>query len=356
MVWNMACAAVRRTLGILLVLPLSSAITEAGQAGAHDQVGVRRMAVLAPDRGVELEATVWYPAAAGGVATKVGDNAVFQGAAARWDAPIADGPWPLIVLSHGGLRSAPDSGAWIASRLAAAGFVVAAPQPPRLEGERINNVASEPWLRLADLSATLSALARDPILGTRLDMDAVGALGFQLGGTAALMLVGARLERRAYAHLCDRDPAALDCPWFAAQGIDLHAVDAAPAERSRSEPRVRAVIAVDPELAEALEPVSLTTIAAPVLIINIAGSDASAPAPDGSSLAGAIPGADYDLISDASPFSAFNPCKPNGAAILREEGGEEAVCSDGRRPRAEVHAVLADVTAAFFLAHLKNGR
>jgi predicted dienelactone hydrolase len=354
MVWNMACTAARRTLGMLLLL-LPSAITEAGQAGPYDQVGVRRMAVLVPERGVELEATIWYPAAAGGIATKVGDNAVFQGAPARLDAPIADGSWPLILLSHGGLRSAPDSGAWIASRLAVAGFVVAASQPPRLEGERTRNAASEPWLRLADLSATLSALARDPALGTRLDIDAVGALGFQLGGTAALTLVGARLDQRAYAHLCDRDPAAVDCLWFAAQGIDPHAIDVAPAARSRPEPRVRAVVAVDPELAEGLEPVSLTTIAASVLIIDIGGVEARASEPDGSSLARAIPGADDALISDASPFSALNPCKPKGAAILREER-DEAVCSDGRRPRVEVHAVLAEMTAAFFVAHLKNGR
>jgi hypothetical protein len=74
------------------------------------------MAVLAPERGEMLDATVWYPAAAGARAVLVGDNSGFQGAPARQDAPVADSSFPLVLLAHGGLRSAADSGAWIAAR------------------------------------------------------------------------------------------------------------------------------------------------------------------------------------------------------------------------------------------------
>ena len=219
-------------------------------------VGIRKLVVLAPERGVMLNVTAWYPARAGGTAVTVGDNAVFQGAPARQDAPIADGSYPLILLSHGGLRSAPDSGAWIASRLAAQGFVVAEPSPPRLEREHARDAPNELWLRPADLSATLRALGSDPTLRTRLDAKAIGVLGFQLGGTAALGLVGARINGQLYARSCDPGRAAMDCTWFARNGIDLHGVDIALAERSNIDRRVRAAIAVDPELSEEFDPAS----------------------------------------------------------------------------------------------------
>ena len=203
----------RQAHGILLALA-TFVIAHAANADSPDTIGVRRLSVLAPERGVRLNVSVWYPAGAGGTAVTVGDNAVFQGTPARQDAPVADGSFPLVLLSHGGLRSAPDSGAWIASRLAAQGFVVAAPHPPRLEGASARDAPKELWLRPADLSATLTAVASDPTLRSRLDAEAIGALGFQLGGTAALALVGARMDGRRYARSCDRGGTAADCAWW----------------------------------------------------------------------------------------------------------------------------------------------
>jgi predicted dienelactone hydrolase len=269
---------------------------------------------------------------------------------------MADGSFPLILLSHGGLRSAPDSGAWIAARLAAQGFVVAEPNPPRLEPEHARDAPNELWLRPADLSATLTALGSDPTLRTRLDAKAIGVLGFQLGGTAALGLVGARINGQLYARSCEAERAAMDCTWFAKNGIDLHGVDIALAGRSNIDWGVRAAIAVDPELSEEIDPASLMEISAPVRVISLGQPDAIRPALEALRLARTIPGATYDIVTDAIHFSAFNPCKPKGPAILREEGDGEALCNDGQGPRLEVHALLAGMTAAFFRAHLQLGR
>jgi predicted dienelactone hydrolase len=314
------------------------------------------MIVLAPERGMMLNVRVWYPAGTGGTAVSVGDNAVFQGTPAREDALIADGSFPLVLLSHGGLRSAPDSGAWIAARLAAQGFVVAAPSPPRLEGEQTKDAPNELWLRPADLSVTLTAVQSDSTLQTRLDPKAIGALGFQLGGTAALALVGARMNGEHYAQSCDQGRTAMDCTWFARNGIDLHGVDIALAGRWNIDRRVRAAIAVDPELNEEFDPASLMRISAPVRVINLGEPDAIRPELEASRLALAIPGANYDTVANAIHVSAFNLCKPQGPAILREDGDDEGLCDDGQRPRMEVHAVLAEMTAAFFRAHLQRTR
>lgn len=340
---------------ILFVL-VTSTIAHLADAEPLDVVGIRRMTVLAPERGMVLDMTLWYPAGAGGTAVTVGDNAVFQGAPARQDAPIADDSFPLVLLSHGGLRSAPDSGAWIASRLAAEGFVVAAPRPPRLEGEQAKDAPKELWLRPADLSATLTVLESDPTLRTRLDAEAVGVLGFQLGGTAALAVIGARINGQRYAQSCDQGRMAMDCTWFASHGIDLNGVDIALAGRSNIDRRVHAAIAVDPELSEAFDPASLIQISVPVRIINLGEPDAIRPALEGSRLADASPAASYHAVTNATDFSAFNLCKPRGPAILRQDGDDEALCGEEQPPRAEVHALLAEMIAAFFRAHLQGGR
>ncbi len=262
-----------------------------------------------------------YPAGAGGTAVRVGDNAVFDGAPAREDAAVADGSFPVVLLSHGGLRSAPDSGAWIASRLATEGFVVAVPRPPRLEGARIRNAPEELWRRPADLSATLTAVENDPTLGSRLDTKAVGVLGFQLGATAALALIGARINGQRYARSSDRGGTGIDCAWFASNGIDLHGIDIALVERSNLDRRVRAAVAVDPELSAYLDPASLMAISVPVQLVNLGEPGAIRAELEASSLARAIPGATYDTVEDAINSSSFNLCKPQGSAILRPGGG-----------------------------------
>ena len=303
-----------------------------------------------------LDVRIWYPAGAGGASVSVGDNAVFHGAPARQDAAIAGHSLPAILLLHGGLRSAPDSGAWIASRLAAEGFVVAAPRPSRLEGARVKDAPEELWLRPADLSATLTGLQNDPTFRSRLDNKAVGVLGFQRGGTAALALVGARIDGQHYARSCDRGGTGMDCDWFASNGIDLHAIDLARAERSNLDRRVRAAVAVDPELSESWDPASLRAISAPVEVINLGEPVSIRAGLEASSLAGAIPGATYHTVAGATGSSAFNLCKPQGPAALRQEGDDGALCRDGQRSRAGVHALLAQMTASFFRANLPNGR
>ena len=335
---------------------VTSALAPAAGAELADLVGMRSLTVLAPERGTTLSVTVWYPAGAGGTAATSGGNAVFRGTHARQDAPLAAGSFPLVLLAHGGLRSALDSGAWIASRLAAMGFVVAAPNPPRLAGAQARAAPDELWLRPADLSATLAAVTSHSSLRSGLDVRAIGALGFQLGGTSALALVGARVIGQAYARACDRPGAAMDCDWFRKNGVDLHGIDLHRAERSNADQRIQAVVAIDSELSDVLEPTSLASISAPAKIFNLGASEAIRAEMAASRLAGAVPRAAYDTVTGASHLDAFGLCNTEGAAILREEGDDAALCAEGQRPRAEIHALLADMIATFFRAHLPRNR
>ncbi len=341
-----------RILPLLLLATLAA--SSICHAEAADRIGIRNLAVPAPERGASLEVTLWYPAVAGGTPALVGDSPVFAGTPADRDAPIANGPFPIILLSHGGLRAAPGLEGWIAARLAAEGFLVAVPERPHPGSQKASDAIREIWLRPADLSATLTALERDPALADKIDAQEVGVLGFLLGGSSALALAGARRDAPAYARSCDGG-AGPDCAWFAKSGVDLHRIDIAEMERPLLDPRIKAAIAVDPELTATFTGPSLAGIAIPVHLINLGRPDTMPAALNAADLAERIPHARYERVQDATHFDSFSLCKPEGLAILRDDGDDPALCEDGMERRAAIHDRLAAMIAAVFKRHLQSG-
>lgn len=314
-----------------------------------DRVGVRALTVHNPEREAPLTVTLWYPADAiektDALATTselVGDNAVFHGISAYRNAPIASGRFPLVLTMHGGLRSAPHLGNWIAARLASHGFVVAT----------INSVGaaiSELWLRPADLSATLTAIEQRPETASQLLPGKVGVLGFFRGGSAALALAGARFDAQSYARSCDTGQVGLDCKWYKQSGIDLHQIDPASIARSHLDRRVRAVVAIEPELSRHFTMTSLESITIPLQVVTLGPLATRLEDMDASRLQAGIADLRYSEFGAATRFDAFPVCKPRGTAILREDGGDEAICARGDGPsRSEIHARLAELADAFF--------
>ena len=75
------------------------------------------------------------PADEGGRAVTLGENIFFKGTPAEKGAPIHNGAFPLVLLSHGaGLAGHAGAMSWIAAPLAQEGFIVAAPTHPRNTG------------------------------------------------------------------------------------------------------------------------------------------------------------------------------------------------------------------------------
>jgi predicted dienelactone hydrolase len=318
-------------------------------AGSHlaaaETVGVRDIAIPALERNAVLHANVWYPAKTGENAVLVGDNAVFRGTPAFRDAPAREGRFPLILIAHGGFRSAPGVASWLASALASRGFIAVVMKPPTMpDGLAQQSVLSELWLRPADLSAAISAVEKEPSLVAQIDAEEVGAVGFFLGGYSVLSLAGARVDPEAFARSCDGSARSLDCIWFAEGGVNLHLVGADRLGRSNLDPRLKVAIVVDPELTGSLTSQSLRAITAAVHVINLGASKEIPSALDASQLASRIPGARYSAIRDAVPFSSFAECKPKGPAILESEGGEVQLCDDGNgQSREAIHSQIADM-------------
>lgn len=345
----------------LAAIAAATAMLFAFPAAAGDQAaGVTRIAAPAPERGTDLDVTVWYPASSGGETVTIGETLFFKGTPAIPDAPVAAGRFPLVVLSHGaGLGGRAEAASWLAAPLAEAGFIVVAPTHPGNTGpDRSAEETMKLWLRPADLSAAIDAIAQDTAFADHIDAGSVGALGLSMGGGSALSVVGARLHPQRFAAYCDSAGRnASLCDWVRMSGVDLHAFDESLVGRDNRDDRVRFAMAIDPVPADVFAPETFSGISVPVALVNLGAKSGIPETARASAMADAIAGAGYTVIEDASHFSMFGECKPDAAETALEMGIEDPICDDGGgRSRAAIHAELIDtVTAAFKQALAREG-
>lgn len=273
---------------------------------------------------------------------------MFRGQPVRLGAPLPEGRHPLVLLSHGSGGNMDGLG-WLAAGLAGAGaLVVGVNHPGSTSGDSSPQGSARLDRRAADLSAALDAALAG--FGDRIDPDRIAALGFSMGGGTVLMAAGARFDPARYAAFCARRPEPIDCAFFRRGGVDPAALPPQVAADLR-DPRLSAVIAVDPAQGAALDRATLAALDLPVLLLNLGRFGPDSPfaavdaGPAGADLVGAIPGARHAVIEGAAHFSFLDLCTPQAEAILAD-AGEDPICTDPEgSPRARVHAeVLEHVT------------
>lgn len=174
----------RRLLAVLVTALLAGcgpavAATEGPPPARHAPTGLHPVAVrtltIDPAGPRPLPVTLWYPTEHG---------------------RVAPGRFPVVVHSHG-LRSLPALHAGLASRWAAAGFVVAAPTYPhtnlhssRFDRADVRNQPADGW-RVIRYLVRLDARPGDPLAG-HLDVARFAATGHSAGGftTAGMFTSG----------------------------------------------------------------------------------------------------------------------------------------------------------------------
>ena len=167
--------------------------------GVHP-VGVATLEVSLPeseDRSVLTD--VWYPSHTGDLDAARAEHPFGRPHDAVPEVPPQDGPFPLVVFSHGnsGLRR---QSTFLTTHLASWGLVVAAPdhsgntfyEMSRIEGEeerrRIHFEARRN--RPRDLEAVAGRLLEGDSRWPRLTQERFGALGHSYGGWTALKMPG----------------------------------------------------------------------------------------------------------------------------------------------------------------------
>lgn len=332
------------------LLTLLAAVSLAGNALADPLAGYDRFAVKASHRADLIAASVWYPVGTPTYQGLIGDSPVFKGTRAYVGAALSDGRFPLVVLSHGSGGNM-DGLSWLSSALANKGaMVLAVNHPGSTSGDSSPRRSILLHERVKDLSAALDHLLTDAAFAPHIDQDQITALGFSLGGATALNLAGARMDSAAYQAFCERlGDDAPDCVFFAKGGVDLATLPAAWEDDLR-DPRIDAVIAVDPGMTYGFTPESITALDLPVQLINLGDQDrwhAVDVDARGSNLTARLPKVDYEVVAPANHFTFLGLCKPEGAALLKADL-DDPVCDNPKgSDRAKAHAELVEHMARF---------
>lgn len=313
------------------------------------QPGFRTLGVWNPTTGVRLDLAIWYPTNRSPSSVDYG-NWTFS---ASRGAPPLTGQHPLVLLSHDSAGSR-FSLHQLATALVQKGFVVAAPTHL---GDNIDNMSllftgEQLVQRVRQLSTTLDTLLSHSDTAPLIDPQRIGVLGIGPGGTAALLLAGARLDPTGWSSYCTRSPARSNdpycSPWAKARMGKLVATPGL--EASFRDRRIRIAAAVAPTYCMLLTPNGLSRIRIPLLLLKAGKDRLNRPPSDAEALARALPHlAQFGVLPEANAAALMSPCSENMAQTL-----PELCLSVTPKIRDTVQLRLAQHASTFFLRHLAS--
>jgi predicted dienelactone hydrolase len=246
--------------------------------------GLRNIEVPDPEGGQPCAAVIVYPTTRPERTLHLGPYTLD----AASDAPVAGGPFPLVVVSHGtGGSHLLYRG--IAAHLARAGFVVLLLEHPR--NNRNDNSLAHTDTILADrprqVRHAIDRAYADSALAPHLAPDAVAVVGHSLGGYTALAVAGGRpmaSERET------------------PDGV-AHPVPVTP------DPRVRALVLLAPATPWFMAPGALADVRVPILMLS-GERDEHAPAWHAELVRGGVPDVsriEYHVVPNAGHYSFLAP-------------------------------------------------
>lgn len=266
------------------------------------QAGITRMAV--PDGAGPANAVVWYPTRAAEVAWQAPPFKM----EATQGAPVAEGRFPVVVLSHG-RQGGPLSHRELAAHLAREGFIVVAPahlgdtvgQPLATDQSQV--LMARPRQAIAALNTAL----QDARLASHADPARIGMVGFSAGGYTALVLAGAQPDFAHASAYCDKEGREETGSCASASSPNAEVAERLRTWQPPSEPRLKAVVLLDP-LAIMFSTKGLARVQLPVLLYRpqddaYMGAQANALA-----LAKGLPAPPTEVVVPGRHFVFVDPC------------------------------------------------
>lgn len=312
-----------------------------GATAAPYQAGVVRITIA--DAAGQAGTVIWYPTKAAETPWQAGPFEI----AASQGAPVAEGRFPVVLLSHG-RRGGPLSHREFAAHLAREGFVVVTPT-------HLGDAAGQPLAtdqsqilmdRPRQAIAALDAVLRDERFASRVDPDRIGMIGYSAGGYTALVLAGARPDfvlAAAYCQAEGRDDTGSCGP---AGNSPAGVPEQLAAWKAPSESRLKALVLLDP-LATMFDATGLAAVKIPALLYRPQDDTYMSSSANALALAKNLPLPPQTVVIPGRHFVFVDPCPvkitAEAAIICRDEPSID---------RVEVHRKLEGEIAAFLKAHL----
>lgn len=306
-----------------LLLSLSWAFLAEPAPPAAYSVGTTRLMLVDQQRGNRRVTTeIWYP-------THQRPNPE-KGYA---DLEPAQGPFPLILFSHGSGATRLQS-TYLTEDWARAGYIVAAPDHQnntfldRGKSDRARSATERP-LDITFLLDRLLEKHNDPtwILRNQIDARRIGAAGHSLGGFTVLVLAGARVDVKAALDRVgrnNREP--LDFTTF-----------------EHPDPRLRAFIAYAPPGPPLFPPDGLAKIDRPVLVFGATNDQITPYQVDQAPLFKHLTSTSYlATVHGGSHFCFNNPSFTALVRIAKPKMAEELA------DRSQIDPLVRQLSLAFF--------
>jgi predicted dienelactone hydrolase len=270
---------------------------------------------------------------------------------AALDAAPAPGVRPLIVLSHGAGGSGTNY-AWLAEYLAAEGYVIAAVNhhgESRAYGEpSLDPLAMfRSWLRPEDVHFAISSLLTHEQWGQHLQQNRVGGIGHSAGGHTLLALAGGEYEPMRMGSYCRTEAARADKGCEYARDLDAQdwaKVGRPPDGPPTTDPRLAALLLLEPAMGPSFIEASLQKITIPIHIVASEPGDFIPFAPHAGHFARLLPQVSLTTLDQGEGHFVYIaecsfPIDILGVPLCTDASGVD---------RGEVHQRLARVAVEFF--------
>ena len=293
---------------------------------------------------------LWYPANdqsdERGISYGLGHGSVAEDAEVAADRVS----FPLVVISHGASGSPPNYG-WLTEYLARKGMIVLGVShygeswrygPDAIDPSAITRL----WNRPQDCTFALNQILQERLFKGRVDPTRISAIGHSSGGATVIALGGATFDPVALRTYCLSEIARNDrgCNY----GRELKALPPTPVEATESyqDPRIKAVVVLDPAAGPGYSEASLAKVRVPVLVIGCEDNDFLPFEHHARRYAALLPNASFIKLNGGEGHFVFlNSCtsdlSANGVPLCVDREGVD---------RQAVHARLAP-KILFFLSH-----
>lgn len=295
-------------IAVLLVPLWAAALASGTEDSPPFRAGFRAVSAEDPANGETIPVALWYPTGAAESEHRFDPYTL----SVANGAPPADGPFPVILASHGHAGSAMghhETGTYLARR----GMIVAAPTHPGDNWADTSGAFTERQLagRSRHLRATLDRVLADPELGRAADPARIGAVGFSMGGYSVLTWVGGIPQKELIEAYCAEER---DDPLFCSHGrmSRIRAIDGP--IRPVCDSRVQAAVLLAPAFGMAFDAAGLETVTVPVRIYRGTADRVLRPPHHAVRIARLLPRPpEFVEVPNAGHFVFLPPCPPDFA-------------------------------------------